>query len=69
MVTYAQEGLAAWYGKSHHGRKTTSGERFSMRELTAAHRSLPLGTKVLVTNLETGKWVEVKINGFANSAL
>ena len=59
---YAQEGLAAWYGERHHGRKTTSGERFSMRELTAAHRSLPLGTKVLVTNLETGRWVEVKIN-------
>ena len=57
-----QIGLASWYGRHFHGRETASGERFSTRELTAAHRSLPLGTKVLVTNLETAELVEVKIN-------
>jgi rare lipoprotein A len=57
-----QVGWASWYGKRYHGRKTASGERFSMGQLTAAHRSLPLGTKALVTNLETGQQVEVTIN-------
>ena len=57
-----QVGWASWYGKAHHGRKTASGERFSRWQLTAAHRSLPLGTKVKVTNLRTGQDVVVKIN-------
>jgi rare lipoprotein A len=57
-----QVGWASWYGKAHHGRKTASGERFSRWQLTAAHRSLPLGTKVKVTNLRTGQGVVVKIN-------
>ncbi len=57
-----QVGWASWYGKQHHGRKTTSGERFSRSQLTAAHRSLPLGTKVKVTNLRTGQHVVVRIN-------
>jgi rare lipoprotein A len=55
-------GWASWYGPRFHGRQTASGERFSMQELTAAHRALPLGTKVLVMNLETEAQVEVKIN-------
>ena len=55
-------GWASWYGPGFHGRETASGERFSMHELTAAHRTLPLGTKVLVMNLETEAQVEVKIN-------
>jgi rare lipoprotein A len=55
-------GLASWYGPRFHGRETASGERFSMYERTAAHRTLPLGTKVLVMNLETDASVEVKIN-------
>jgi rare lipoprotein A len=46
-----QVGLASWYGKQHHGRKTASGEHFSRQQLTAVHRSLPLGTKMGVTNL------------------
>jgi rare lipoprotein A len=54
-------GLASWYGKPHQGRKTASGERFSRGHLTAAHRSLPLGTKVQVTNLRTKQQVVVKI--------
>ncbi len=56
-----QVGLASWYGKHHQGRKTASGERFSRGRLTAAHRSLPLGTKVKVTNLRTQQQVVVKI--------
>jgi rare lipoprotein A len=58
----AQVGWASWYGPGFHGRETASGERFSMHELTAAHRTLPLGTKVLVQNLETAAQIEVKIN-------
>jgi rare lipoprotein A len=57
-----QVGWASWYGAQHQGRKTASGERFSRSQLTAAHRSLPLGTKVQVTNLRTGQQVVVKIN-------
>jgi rare lipoprotein A len=57
-----QVGWATWYGPGFHGRETASGERFSMHELTAAHRSLPLGTKVLVQNLETAALIEVRIN-------
>jgi len=57
-----QVGFASWYGKPHQGQKTASGERFSRGELTAAHRSLPLGTKVKVTNLRTNQHVVVKIN-------
>ena len=56
-----QVGLASWYGKHHQGRETASGERFSQRQLTAAHRSLPLGTKVKVTNMRTKQQVVVKI--------
>jgi rare lipoprotein A len=59
---YAEKGLASWYGKRFAGRPTASGELFSPKEMTAAHRTLPLGTKVLVTNLETGAQTEVKIN-------
>src|ERR671931_103200 len=57
-----QVGWASWYGKHHDGRKTATGERFSRWQLTAAHRSLPLGTKVKVTNLRTGQHVVVRIN-------
>jgi rare lipoprotein A len=53
--------MASYYGKGFHGRKTASGERFSQNEMTAAHRRLPLGTKVLVENRETGEQAEVKI--------
>ena len=57
-----QIGLASYYGKEFHGRKTANGETFNMYKLTAAHRVLPLGTMVKVTNLENGRWVEVKVN-------
>ena len=62
QVKTRQVGLASWYGTRHQGRKTASGERFSRQQLTAAHRSLPLGTKVKVTNLRTKQRVVVKIN-------
>jgi rare lipoprotein A (peptidoglycan hydrolase) len=57
-----QVGLSSWYGTHRQGRQTASGERFSRRHLTAAHRSLPLGAKVKVTNLRTKQQVVVKIN-------
>jgi rare lipoprotein A len=57
-----QVGEASWYGKQFHGRTTASGEDFDMFELTAAHRRLPLGTYVKVTNLRNGKWVIVRVN-------
>jgi len=57
-----EEGMASWYGKKFHGKKTASGERFNMHALTAAHRTLPFGTQVKVTNLENKKSVVVRIN-------
>jgi len=57
-----QEGLASYYGEKFHGRKTASGEVFNMYEMTAAHRTLPFGTYVRVTNLENGRSVVVRIN-------
>jgi rare lipoprotein A len=55
-------GNASWYGRWHHGRRTASGERFNMWDLTAAHRTLPLGTRVRVTNLNNGRSVDVRVN-------
>jgi rare lipoprotein A len=57
-----QVGMASWYGKQFHGRTTASGEDFDMFELTAAHRQLPLGTYVKVTNLRNGKSIVVRVN-------
>lgn len=59
---YRAEGQASWYGAQHHGRKTASGERFDQHALTAAHRQLPFGTRVQITNLRNGKRVAVRIN-------
>ena len=58
----AQTGKASWYGNAHHGKKTASGEIYDMDAMTAAHRTLPLGTKVRVTNVDNGKSVVVRIN-------
>lgn len=55
-------GIASWYGKPYHGRQTASGEKYNMNDLTAAHRTLPFGTKVRVTRLDTGQSVVVRIN-------
>ena len=54
--------MASWYGQRHKGKKTASGERFDPNKLTAAHRTLPLGSKAKVTNLKTGESTEVTIN-------
>ena len=57
-----QTGRASWYGGAHHGRLTASGERFDMHALTAAHPSLPFGTRLRVVNLDNDRQVEVRIN-------
>lgn len=59
---YSAEGKASYYGARHHGKKTASGERFDQHALTAAHRSLPFGSRVLVTNLRNEQSVVVRIN-------
>lgn len=55
-------GAASWYGPGFHGRTTANGERFNQNELTAAHRKLPFGTRVRVTNETNGRSVVVRIN-------
>jgi rare lipoprotein A len=57
-----EAGIASWYGRAFQGRRTASGERFDMNLLTAAHRTLPMGTVVLVRNPVNGQTVEVTIN-------
>lgn len=57
-----QSGRASWYGPGFHGRRTASGETFNTNDLTAAHRTLPFGTRVRVVNKKTGKSVVVRIN-------
>jgi rare lipoprotein A len=60
--SFVQRGEASYYGPGFHGRRTASGERFDQGKLTAAHRHLPFGTEVKVTNLENGRSVRVEIN-------
>jgi rare lipoprotein A len=55
-------GVASWYGQQHQGLKTASGEIFDKNKLTAAHRTLPFGTRLRVTNVENGKTVVVRVN-------
>src|SRR4051812_37041425 len=57
-----QTGAASWYGPGFHGKLTANGERFNTNDLTTAHKTLPFGTKVRVTNERTGKSVVVRIN-------
>ncbi|MGQ9633276.1 MAG: septal ring lytic transglycosylase RlpA family protein [Bryobacteraceae bacterium] len=56
-----ETGIASWYGHPYHGRRTASGEIYNMEKLTAAHRTLPFGTWVEVTNLDNRKRVRVRI--------
>lgn len=58
----AQTGVASWYGQSHAGRLTANGERFNPRAMTCAHRTLPLGSVVTVTNIATGTNVTCRVN-------
>lgn len=62
FTSYDKKAKASYYANKFNGRKTASGERFSNSKLTAAHRKLPFGTKVKVTNLDNGKSVIVVIN-------
>jgi len=57
-----QYGIASWYGGEFHGRPTSSGEIYDMYQLTCAHNTLPLGTTVMVTNMENGRSVELRVN-------
>lgn len=59
---HSTRGEASYYADFHHGKKTANGERFNMHALTAAHRTLPLGSKIKVTNLNNGKEVVVRVN-------
>jgi rare lipoprotein A len=57
-----ETGIASWYGHPHHGQRTASGEVYDMYDLTAAHTTLPLGTRLLVTNLDNARAVDVRVN-------
>jgi rare lipoprotein A len=61
-VEAEETGYTSWYGHPYHGRQTASGEVYDMNDLTAAHRTLPLGTRLMVTSLATGQAVEVRVN-------
>jgi rare lipoprotein A len=61
-IGYKERGVASWYGKKFHGRSTSSGERYDMHAITAAHKTLPLPTIARVTNLTNGKSIIVRIN-------
>ena len=58
----SQTGIASWYGPGFHGKATASGVIYDQNDLTAAHQTLPLGTRAMVINLETGSSTEVTIN-------
>lgn len=57
-----ERGVASWYGPGFHGRRTANGERFDMNDMTAAHPSLPFGTRLKVRNVRTGQTVTVRVN-------
>jgi rare lipoprotein A len=59
---WAGQTVATWYGQEHAGKRTASGETFNPEGLTAAHRSLPFGTCVRVSNLKTGRNISVRVN-------
>ena len=61
-VGYQERGVASWYGPGFHGNKTANGERYDMHKLTAAHRTLPLGSIAVVRSISTGQKVTVRIN-------
>ncbi len=60
--SYSETGIASWYGDSFHNKRTANGEKYNMRAVTAAHRTLPLPSIVKVTNLENGKSIIARIN-------
>jgi rare lipoprotein A len=62
VTNQSEMGLASWYGEAHDGLPTASGEIFDRTRYTAAHRTLPIGTRLRVTNLENGRIVRVRVN-------
>lgn len=62
IKSYSKTGIASWYGPGFHGKKTANGERYNQNALTAAHKTLPIGSVVRVKNLSNGKSVVVRIN-------
>jgi len=61
-IGFVERGMASWYGPGFHGNKTANGERYNMYQLTAAHRTLPLGSVAVVRSLTSGRQVTVRIN-------
>lgn len=61
-LSYAEEGVASWYGSDFHGKPTANGEVYDMNDLTAAHRTLPMPSVVRVTNLDNGRSLIVRVN-------
>jgi len=61
-IGFVERGVASWYGPGFHGNKTANGERYNMHQLTAAHRTLPLGSVAVVRSLTSGRQVTVRIN-------
>ena len=61
-LAWSERGMASWYGRDHGGRRTSGGDRFDPMQLTCAHPTLPLGTRVLVTSDTTGRSVVVTVN-------
>lgn len=59
---YDERGVASWYGRKFHGRKTSNGETYNMHAMTAAHKTLPMNTMLLIRNLDNGKETVVRIN-------
>lgn len=62
FILYKKNGHASYYADKFHGRRTASGEKFDMNKLTAAHKKLPFGTKIRVTNEANGKSIVVTVN-------
>jgi rare lipoprotein A (peptidoglycan hydrolase) len=62
VLKHEETGIASWYGADFHNKKTSNGETYNMNDFTAAHRTLPMPSVVLVTNLENGKSIKVRVN-------
>lgn len=59
---YEEKGVASWYGRRFHKKRTSSGERYNMYSMTAAHKTLPFATRLVVTNVKNGRKVIVRVN-------
>jgi len=62
VTGYSEQGVASWYGPGFHGRQTASGERYDMYDMTCAHKVLPFGTRLRVTNLDNGRTAYLRVN-------